>query len=86
MLGFIIFLILKLDIFSDLFGYRYNWWFDFIPKKQRRAYFRILNRDFNDFIPKKQRRLIFRLSCNGLGKINDHKYMLIWLIRQIPKS
>ena len=28
MLGFFYFLILKLDISCDLFGYGYNWWFD----------------------------------------------------------
>ena len=41
---------LELDISCDLFGYGYNWWFDFIPRKQRRACFRFLNISFNDDI------------------------------------
>ena len=28
---------LELDISCDLFGYRYNWWFDFIFKKRKRT-------------------------------------------------
>ena len=41
---------LELDISCDLFGYGYNWWFDFILKKRRRTCFRYLNRSFNDNI------------------------------------
>ena len=41
---------LELDISCDLFGYRYNWWFDFICKKWGRTCFRFLNISFNDDI------------------------------------
>ena len=50
MLSLLFFFILKLDISCDLFGYGYNWWFDFILKKWRRTCFRYLNRNFNDNI------------------------------------
>ena len=41
---------LELDISCDLFGYGYNWKFDFILKKRRRTCFRFLNISFNDNI------------------------------------
>ena len=41
---------LELDISCDLFGYEYNWWFDFILKKRRRTSFGFLNISFNDDI------------------------------------
>ena len=41
---------LELDISCDLFGYGYNWWFDFILKKRIRTCFRFLNISFNDDI------------------------------------
>ena len=41
---------LELDISCDLFGYGYNWWFDFILKKRRKTCFRYLNTSFNDNI------------------------------------
>ena len=77
---------LELDISCDLFGYKYNWLFDFILKKWRRTCFwflkiRILIRIFSMIV-----RLIFRLSCSGLGKINDHKYMLIWINKADSKT
>ena len=31
-------------------------------------------------------RLISRLSCNGLGKIIDHKYILIWINKTDSKT
>ena len=42
--------LLELNISCDLFGYRYNWWFDFILKKWRRACFIFLNISFNNDI------------------------------------
>ena len=41
---------LELDISCDLFGYGYNWWFDFIHKKRRRTCFKFLTISFNDDI------------------------------------
>ena len=76
---------LELDISYDLFGYEYNWWFDFILKKRRRTCFRFLNIRILMRIFSMIARLIFRLSCSELEKINDHKYMLRWLTKRIPK-
>ena len=41
---------LELDISCDLFGYKYNWWFNFIFNKQGRTCFKFLNISFNDDI------------------------------------
>ena len=70
---------LKLDISCNLFFNKYNWWFDFIHRKQRRAYFRFLNIGLSMIIFSMIVRLNYRLSCSRLRKINDHEYMLIWI-------